>query len=76
MCSVRDALRSLQVVWQDKKGAGCMRSFSDTESCLCFAEKVRAEATILENRQKVGGVERFDGFDDSRRKWAVWIELE
>ena len=65
----------MQVHWINKKGAGCMRAFSDYEKCAEFLSNLRAEASVSHNGQIIGGVERAeDRADDKRIKWLWWIE--
>lgn len=66
---------NVQVTYLDRKGAGCMRSFPDRESCQAFISKLRCIATVRENGEEIGKVEYRPGdADDSRVKWIWWIE--
>jgi hypothetical protein len=66
--------RNLQVFWQDKRGAGHMRSYSSTDECARFMSTLRREAVVRENGEVVGGIEPSDGrVDDQRIKWLWWF---
>jgi hypothetical protein len=66
----------MQVVWQNRKGAGCMRSFANVDDCIAFISKLHCEATVYNDQhEKIGSVEPNDGrHDDKRVKWLWWIE--
>ena len=59
-----------QVVYQDKKGAGCMRSFVTEADLERFISMLRRPARILRDGQQIGEV--WDGdCDDKRVRW-LW----
>ena len=73
--------QTLQVFWTNRKGAGCMRTFQNSEACFRFLETLRSPAVVRRpgETEPIGGVEIgdtafFDG--DRRRKWFVWIERD
>ena len=65
-----------QVTYMNKKGAGCMRAFSDTAKVEKFISTLRHEATVRQNGEVVGGIEYRPGeWDDKRLKWFWWLEV-
>ena len=71
----------MQVFWTNRKGAGCMRTFPNSDTCYRFLEDLRCPAVVRRygEAEPVGGVEKrdpafFDG--DRRRKWFIWIERD
>ncbi len=65
---------SVQIHYMDKKGAGCMRTFTDENALSAFCENLRREAKITLNGKPIGEVFRMDGQDNPRRKWAWSFE--
>lgn len=61
---------SVQIHYMDRKGAGCMRTFSDENALAKFCETLRREARITLNGKEIGTVYKGSGFDDPRRKWG------
>ena len=65
-----------QVTYMDRKGAGCMRAFSNAARVEKFISTLRREATVRQDGKIVGGVEDCTGkFDDKRLKWFWWLEV-
>lgn len=61
---------SATIYYQDHKGAGCSRRFTDTQLMADFCSKLRRPAVIRNSKgEKVGEVMRFQNSDDRRVKW-------
>lgn len=58
-----------QVIYTDKKGAGCMRGFGSESKLIAFVEKLRRDAEIKNSRgESIGRVWK-DEHDGNNGKW-------
>ena len=63
---------SVRVLYMDKRGAGCMRTFANERDLGKFVSTLRREAKIELNGKKIGEVYRNSGeYEDRRQKW-LW----
>jgi hypothetical protein len=68
-----------QVLYMDRKGAGNMRAFPDSDAVVKFLKGLRCEATVINGSgEQVGEVtDAHKGYhnpDDKRVRWLWWME--
>lgn len=69
-----------QVLYTDRRGAGCVRTIGSADRCVEFLKKLKRPARVvrLPDREQVGEVVHVDDWpgtpDDRRVKWLWWFE--
>jgi hypothetical protein len=70
---------SVQIVWQDRRGAGHVEIASSSSTVLSRLKRLRCEAKVLapDYDEPIGGVDDRAGYtDDGRLRWVWWLDEE
>lgn len=68
---------SVQVVWQDARGAGRVEVLSSSPAVLARLKRLRCQAKVFapDTDEPIGGVDDRAGYTDDRRlRWVWWLD--